>query len=80
MTKFIKLSKVFINPNAITKITHSNTKYIGNCYNIHLTNPHIDGVFVLYFGRVTSVDNIIAVTEKEDESDYNIINKWLENN
>ena len=78
--KFLKLSKVFINPNAITKITFSNNRYNGECINIHLKHLNINGSFFLYVGNISSTDNLITISKKDNENDYNVVNEWLKNN
>ena len=78
MTRFIKLTKILLNVNDITKILIDNKKYT-----LYIKGKEVDGFFLLLWG--TGVNNvssskltdIIEICSDKHAIDYQIIKDWI---
>lgn len=75
MIKFIKLSYVIINPNAITRIVKH-----PKSFDIYLKENDFFGMSLLHIGWLSSNYVKLNVSESQNSSDYKIIEDWIDNN
>ena len=75
--KFIRLSKVILNPNAIKRI---DLKPENKSIDIISNHNNLSGFCVAGSGGIFDRDSVISFAEKNDLEDYNKILKWIEEN
>lgn len=75
MTRFLKLTKLIINKNAIHHIVMTNED---KCI-IHLIPNKIDGYSLWGTGRFSSYDITIEVCKTKHSTDYKIVTDWINN-
>lgn len=72
MSKFIKLSKLIINTNAITHINIKSESIL-----INLQFPRTNGFYLFAFGSINSDTETICVQKNTDPLDYHIMQEWI---
>jgi hypothetical protein len=72
MASFLKLSKICINTNHIRNINIKPSNY-----EIKLSNPNIEGFILTGSGKIDTNYPTINICEKENNTDYNIVKKWI---
>ena len=70
--KFLRLSKMLINPNAIRTITMTDKKYT-----IHFMTERSNGTMFFGSGGMGSYSVEIVIDKKENPSDYRMMHCWI---
>ena len=70
--KFLRLTKMLINPAAIRTITMTDTKYT-----IHFMSERSTGVLLFSSGSMGSRSVEINIDKTENPSDYRIMQCWI---
>jgi uncharacterized membrane-anchored protein YitT (DUF2179 family) len=74
MSRFIKLSKIIINPNSIQIIIRNENELI-----INLTTNKTTGTFFGGSGGFSNESEQIKICKEEDADDYDKLINWIEN-
>jgi hypothetical protein len=70
--KFLRLSKMLINPASIRTITMTDTKYT-----IHFMSERSRGLVLFSSGSMGSSSVEITIDKKENPSDYRMMQCWI---
>jgi hypothetical protein len=70
--KFLRLSKMLINPAAIRAITMTDTKYT-----IHFMAERSSGLVLFSSGSIGSRSVEINIDKKDNPSDYRMMQCWI---
>ena len=70
--KFIRLSKLLINPYSIRTITMTDTKYT-----IHFMAERSNGLVLFSSGSVGSKSVQVVIDKTEHPSDYRLMQSWI---
>ncbi len=73
--KFIRLTKMLINPAAIRTITLSDTRYT-----IHFMPERFQGHMLFGSGVVASYSAEVIVDKEKNSIDYRMLESWLSKN
>jgi hypothetical protein len=73
--KFIRLTKMLINPSAIRTITLSDTRYT-----IHFMPERFQGHMLFGSGVVASYSAEIIVDKEKNSTDYRMLQCWVSKN
>lgn len=73
--KFIRLTKMLINPSAIRTITLSDTRYT-----IHFMPERFQGHMLFGSGVVGSYSAEVIVDKEKNSTDYRMLQCWLSKN
>lgn len=76
MTKFLKLTNLFINLADVSYIQRTNTKK----YIITMRTQQINGFMVFGSGQFNSSNPKFTVCEKEHADCYKLVDKWFNEN
>lgn len=70
--KFLRLTKMLINPAAIRTITMTDTKYT-----IHFMSERSTGLILFSSGSMGSRSVEIVIDKKDNPSDYRMMQCWI---
>lgn len=73
MNRFIKLTNMVINTNAISCISLTE-----NAFYISLVSSNFSGMIIAASGHVSSDKEIIKVSNSNNSKDYQIIKTWVD--
>lgn len=74
-SRFIKLSKVLLNPSKINMILCDEKKYT-----IEMSNSYIYGSFFFASGYIDSYENKFEICKTKHPEDYAVLEKWIKSN
>ena len=72
MIKFIRLTKMLINPATIRTISMTDT-----AYTIHFTSEQMNGLMLAGSGVVSSHSSYLVIDKTNQPSDYRILQGWI---
>ena len=70
--KFLRLTKMLINPSSIRTITMTDTKYT-----IHFMSERSSGIILFSSGSMGSRSVEVNIDKKENPSDYRMMQSWI---
>jgi len=70
--KFLRLSKLIINPSSIRTITMTDTKYT-----IHFISERSSGLVLFSSGSMGSNSVQVVIDKTEHPSDYRVMQSWI---
>jgi hypothetical protein len=70
--KFIRLTKMLINPSTILRISMTDT-----AYTIHFTSEQMNGMMIAGSGLVSSHSSQIIIDKIKHPSDYRMLQCWI---
>ena len=73
--KFIRLSKLYINPSTICVISFTDTKYT-----LQFTTERIKGAILFGSGALDSNHLQLVIDKNENPSDYRVMESWISKN
>jgi hypothetical protein len=74
MTNFLNLTGMgkILNKLHVVEIVHR-----PSMYEIRMTNSHFNGMWIVWFGNLTSTQHTIEICEKKNPADYEIVRRWI---
>lgn len=70
--KFIRLTKMLINPSTIRTISMTDTSYT-----IHFTSEKVNGFLLAGSGLVSSHSSHLVIDKTKQPSDYRMLQCWI---
>jgi hypothetical protein len=70
--KFIRLTKILINPSTIRTISMTDT-----AYTIHFTSEQMNGMMIAGSGLVSSHNSYLVIDKTKQPSDYRMLQCWI---